>query len=125
MFFSSILKENLIYKVFIKKYKKYFILGAISLIIVDIINIIPPLLIKEAIDTLTSSGSITKILYISGIYILLSLVQGIGRYLWRMHFIGTAFRCEYDLRMGFFKHIETMSQSFFQKYKTGDLMSRA
>ncbi len=125
MFFSSILKENLIYKVFIKKYKKYFILGAISLIIVDIINIIPPLLIKEAIDTLTSSGSITKILYISGIYILLSLVQGIGRYLWRMHFIGTSFRCDYDLRMAFFKHMETLSQSFFQKYKTGDLMSRA
>ncbi len=125
MFFSSILKENLIYKVFIKKYKKYFILGAISLIIVDIINIVPPLLIKEAVDTLTSSGSITRILYISGIYLLVSFVQGTGRYLWRMHFIGTSFRCDYDLRMAFFKHIETMSQSFFQKYKTGDLMSRA
>ena len=125
MFFSSILKNNLAYRVFIKKYKKYFIYGVISLIVVDIINIIPPLLIKEVVDTLTSSGSITKILYISGIYILISLVQGIGRYLWRMNFIGTAFRCEYDLRMSFFKHIETMSQSFFQKYKTGDLMSRA
>ncbi len=125
MFFSSILKNNLAYRVFIKKYKRYFIYGVISLIVVDIINIIPPLLIKEVVDTLTSSGSITKILYISGIYILISLVQGIGRYLWRMNFIGTAFRCEYDLRMGFFKHIETMSQSFFQKYKTGDLMSRA
>mgnify|MGYP001614132425 FL=1 len=125
MFFSSFIKENLIYRVFIKKYKKYFILGAISLIIVDIINIVPPLLIKEVIDTLTSHGSITKILYISGIYILVSLVQGAGRYFWRMYFIGTSFRCDYDLRMAFFKHIETLSQSFFQKYKTGDLMSRA
>ncbi|MFQ5963166.1 MAG: ABC transporter ATP-binding protein [Candidatus Scalinduaceae bacterium] len=125
MFFSSFLKENLAYKVFIKKYKKYFILGTISLIMVDIINIVPPLLIKEAVDILTSDGSLTKIAYISGIYLLVSLVQGIGRYYWRINFIGTAFRCEYDLRMAFFKHIETLSQSFFQKYKTGDLLSRA
>ncbi|MFQ5787235.1 MAG: ABC transporter ATP-binding protein [Thermodesulfobacteriota bacterium] len=125
MFLSSFLKENLIYRVFIKKYRRYFILGTVSLIIVDIINIVPPLLIKEVVDTLTSSGSITKVLYISGIYILISFIQGTGRYLWRMHFIGTSFRCEYDLRMAFFKHIETLSQSFFQKYKTGNLMSRA
>ena len=27
--------------------------------------------------------------------------------------------------MAFFGHIETLSRKFFQKYKTGDLMSRA
>ncbi|MFQ5686267.1 MAG: ABC transporter ATP-binding protein [Candidatus Scalindua sp.] len=123
--FSSFFKENLIYRVFIRKYKKYFIVGTISLIVVDIINIIPPLLIKEAVDVLTSDGSLTKIAYISGIYLLISFVQGAGRYLWRMNFVGTAFRCEYDLRMAFFRHTETLSHSFFQKYKTGDLMSRA
>ena len=125
MFFSSFLKDNLAYKVFIKKYKKYFIFGVSSLIVVDVINIIPPLLIKEAIDILMAEGSFTKIAYISGIYVLISLIQGTGRYLWRTNFIGTSFRCDYDLRMAFFKHTETLSQSFFQKYKTGDLMSRA
>ena len=92
---------------------------------VDVINIVPPLLIKEAVDTLTSDGSLTKIAYISGLYIIISFVQGAGRYFWRVYFIGTSFRCEYDLRMAFFKHIETLSQSFFRKYKTGDMMSRA
>jgi ATP-binding cassette subfamily B protein len=125
MFFSSFLKENLAYKVFIKKYKKYFIFGVSSLIVVDVLNIIPPLLIKEAVDILTDEGSFTKIAYISGIYVLISLIQGTGRYLWRTNFIGTSFRCDYDLRMAFFKHTETLSQSFFQKYKTGNLMSRA
>ena len=125
MLFSSFFKDNLAYRVFISKYKRYFILGTMSLIVVDIINIIPPLLIKEVIDILTSEGSFTKIAYISGIYILISLIQGAGRYLWRTNFVGTSFRCDYDLRMAFFKHIETLSQSFFQKYKTGDLMSRA
>jgi ATP-binding cassette subfamily B protein len=125
MFFSSFLKDNLAYKVFIKKYKRYFIFGVSSLIVVDVLNIIPPLLIKEAVDILMAEGSFTKIAYISGIYVFISLIQGTGRYLWRTNFIGTSFRCDYDLRMAFFKHTETLSQSFFQKYKTGDLMSRA
>ena len=115
----------IIFRVFIKRYKRYFIFGTISLVAVDIINIFPPLIIKKAIDILSSKADITKIATISGLFILVSICQGVCRYLWRMNFIGTSFRCDYDLRMAFFEHIETLSQRFFQKYKTGDLMSRA
>lgn len=117
--------KSIIYRVFIKRYKRYFIFGTISLVAVDIINIFPPLIIKKAIDILSSKADITKIATISGLFILVSICQGVCRYLWRMNFIGTSFRCDYDLRMAFFEHIETLSQRFFQKYKTGDLMSRA
>ncbi len=116
--------KSIIYRVFIKKYKRYFIIGTLSLIAVDIVNIFPPLLIKRVIDILAKDVSLTNIAAISGLYILVSFFQGACRYLWRMNFIGTSFRCDYDLRMSFFGHIETLSQKFFQKYKTGDLMSR-
>ncbi len=118
-------EESVIYRVFVKKYKRYFIFGTISLIAVDIINIFPPLIIKKAIDILPNETNLTKIVTFAGLFMLVSLCQGVCRYLWRMNFIGTSFRCDYDLRMAFFKHIETLSQKFFQKYKTGDLMSRA
>lgn len=118
-------EKSIIYRVFIKKYKRYFIFGTISLIAVDIINIFPPLIIKKAIDTLSEEVNLSKIAVFSGLFLLVSLCQGICRYLWRMNFIGTSFRCDYDLRMAFFDHIENLSQRFFQKYKTGDLMSRA
>ncbi len=75
MFFSSFFKDNLAYRVFIKEYKKYFIFGTIALIVVDVINIIPPLLIKEAVDTLTTDGSLTRVAYISGLYIIINIVQ--------------------------------------------------
>lgn len=117
--------KSIIYRVFIKKYKRYFIFGTISLIAVDIINIFPPLIIKKAIDTLSEEVNLLKIAVFSGLFLLVSFCQGVCRYLWRMNFIGTSFRCDYDLRMAFFAHIETLSQRFFQKYKTGDLMSRA
>lgn len=118
-------EKSIIFRVFVKKYKRYFIFGTISLVAVDIINIFPPLIIKKAVDILSGEADITKIATISGLFILVSICQGVCRYLWRMNFIGTSFRCDYDLRMAFFEHIETLSQRFFQKYKTGDLMSRA
>lgn len=118
-------EKSIIFRVFVKKYKRYFIFGTISLVAVDIINIFPPLIIKKAVDILSSEADIIKIATISGLFILVSICQGVCRYLWRMNFIGTSFRCDYDLRMAFFEHIETLSQRFFQKYKTGDLMSRA
>ena len=118
-------EKSIVYRVFIKKYKRYFIIGALSLIAVDIINIFPPLIIKKAIDVFSTEVNLSKIAVLSGLFILVSLFQGVCRYLWRIHFIGTSFRCDYDLRMAFFGHIETLSRRFFQKYKTGDLMSRA
>ncbi|MGQ3683964.1 MAG: ABC transporter ATP-binding protein [Candidatus Loosdrechtia sp.] len=118
-------EENLVYRVFIKKYKKYFLIGSLSLIIVDILNIIPPLIIKKAFDILSEEVDLTTIAILSALYILVSLFQGVCRYIWRMYFIGTSFRCDYDLRMAFFRHIESLSEKFFQKYRTGDLMSRA
>lgn len=122
---SELWEKSIIYRVFVKKYKRYFIFGTLSLIAVDIINIFPPLIIKKAIDTLSEEVNLTQIAIFSGLFILVSLSQGVCRYLWRMNFIGTSFRCDYDLRMAFFEHIEKLSQRFFQKYKTGDLMSRA
>ena len=118
-------EKSIVYRVFIKKYKRYFIIGTLSLIAVDIINIFPPLIIKKAIDVFSNEVNLPKIAVLSGLFILVSLFQGVCRYLWRIHFIGTSFRCDYDLRMAFFGHIETLSRKFFQKYKTGDLMSRA
>lgn len=118
-------EKSIIFRVFVKRYKRYFIFGTISLIVVDIINIFPPLIIKKAVDILSKEVNLTKIAIFSGLFLLASFCQGVCRYLWRMNFIGTSFRCDYDLRMAFFEHMETLSQRFFQKYKTGDLMSRA
>jgi len=118
-------EKSLVYRVFVKKYRRYFIIGAVSLMAVDIINIFPPLIIKKAIDVFSTGVNLRKIAVLSGLFILVSLAQGVCRYLWRINFIGTSFRCDYDLRMAFFSHIETLSRRFFQKYKTGDLMSRA
>src|SRR3989304_9058104 len=56
-------QRSIVYRVFVKKYRRYFIIGAISLIIVDIINIFPPLIIKKTIDMLSGDSNMRGIAY--------------------------------------------------------------
>jgi ATP-binding cassette, subfamily B, multidrug efflux pump len=56
---------------------------------------------------------------------LLSLVKGVFQYWMRVILIGISRDIEYDLRNDLFSHIVTLSQDFFAKYRTGDIMARA
>ncbi|MFC1817051.1 ABC transporter ATP-binding protein, partial [Thermodesulfobacteriota bacterium] len=60
-------------------------------------------------------------LYIAAIGILI----GGFRYLWRRCLIGTSRRVEEGLRNKLFGHIQTLSASYFNHTKTGDLMAHA
>ncbi|MEK7359721.1 MAG: hypothetical protein AAB422_05045, partial [Planctomycetota bacterium] len=82
---SGLWEKSLVYRVFVKQYKRYFIIGALSLIAVDIINIFPPLIIKKALDILSKEADLSKIILLSILFLLLSFFQAVCRYLWRMN----------------------------------------
>ncbi|MFQ5843295.1 MAG: ABC transporter ATP-binding protein, partial [Thermodesulfobacteriota bacterium] len=100
--------------------------GLATLLVVDGLQLIIPQVIKWAIDDLTR-GEIARAdlvkyaLYIAGI----ALLIGFFRYFWRFMILGTARRIEEALRNRLFFHLQTLSLSFFQETKTGDLMAHA
>ena len=51
-------------------------------------------------------------------------LQGVFRYCWRINIHGFSRRCEADLRDRVFAHLQRLPLSYFQRTKTGDLMSR-
>jgi ATP-binding cassette subfamily B protein len=51
-------------------------------------------------------------------------LQGFFRYCWRINIHGFSRRCEADLRDRVFAHLQRLPLSYFQRTKTGDLMSR-
>ena len=53
------------------------------------------------------------------------LVQGLYRYHWRQWFIGASHRVANDLRRRLFEHLLLLSPSYYERVRTGDLMSRA
>ena len=108
------------------KYRFKYLVGIIFLILVDMLQLIPPKLIGYITDSI-SRGTATKTLllrYIS-LIIIIAFLMAIGRYVWRMYIIGTSRKVEYDMRNTYFKHLQTLSVNFYNKNKTGDLMALA
>jgi len=108
------------------RYKKDIILGLIALFVVDIASLIVPLIIRGAIDSLslgTATGSLLRkyALYIIG----LALLGALFRYLWRYYIVGSSRKVERHLRNKLFFHLQTLSASFFDRTKTGDLMAHS
>jgi ATP-binding cassette subfamily B protein len=108
------------------KYRFKYLVGIIFLILVDMLQLIPPKLIGYITDSISKGTATTSLLlsYI-GYIIFIALAMAAGRYIWRIFIIGTSRKVEYDLRNKYFKHLQSLSINFYNKNKTGDLMALA
>jgi ATP-binding cassette subfamily B protein len=100
-------------------------LGVAALLLVDILEVIPPFLLKEAVDVAVDRKPLSLLGWLAGGYLLVSLIQGVCRYAWRMYLIRSSIRSSRDLRQRFADHIFGLSASFFDRRRIGDLMSLA
>lgn len=108
------------------KYRYRYLIGIIFLIAVDIIQLLPPKLMGAITDRI-SNGTATKSFLFKNILgiVSIAILMAVGRYIWRIFIIGTSRHVEYDIRNKYFKHLQTLSINFYNKNKTGDLMSLA
>lgn len=108
----------------LKPYKKHLVFGIISLIIVDIADVLPPLILKFAIDSLEVEGEFRTLVYCGLTIIVVALIQGLFRFFWRQFFLGSSHKASYDLRKMLFAHLLKLPFSYFNKTRVGDMMSR-
>jgi ATP-binding cassette subfamily B protein len=96
------------------------------LVLVDVVQLAMPKVMQYAIDHIQQrSITQTGLFYIGLILLVLALcVMGL-RYLWRMLIIGNSYIIEQSLRQDFYDHLLKLSQNFYNKSKTGDLMAYA
>jgi ATP-binding cassette subfamily B protein len=80
---------------------------------------------KYAVDGLSSGISRRKLAAYAGLIVGLTVFEGVFRFLMRWLLIGVSRDVEFDLRNDVFRHLESLSMSFYQKNRTGDLLSRA
>ncbi len=118
-------------------YLRYFyaiLLGGLALLLVDWVQLKVPELYRETINGIGTGYSYRNgarvpfdLTYLLEdvckplIFIILTMV--VGRFLWRVCLFGTAIRVETDLRSKMFAKCRTLSQSYYQIHKVGDLMS--
>ena len=105
------------------RYKGRVLAGLVSVLIVNTGTILVPLVIRSAIDQLTQGEGD---LLVSGLKIVgLALIVMVFRFLWRYFFIGASRRIERELRSKLYNHFLSLSASFYNEKKTGDLMAHA
>ena len=119
---------NIIRKIgwFLKLEKKRYIVGILALSLVSVFNLIPPRVIGNVVDNIASGQLTNKYLFINLVYLVLAALIMYGlRYVWRVYIFGAAYNLGRLLRFRLFQHFTKMSPSFYQKYRTGDLMAHA
>ncbi|MFC0558470.1 ABC transporter ATP-binding protein [Halalkalibacter alkalisediminis] len=111
---------------FFKQYWKRYTIAVSLLIIVSFLDVIPPKLIGMAIDDIQfgqmTGDRLREILLFYGGLIVVSYVI---TYVWMYQLFGGAFLIERILRFRFMRHLLSMTPSFYEKNRTGDLMARA
>ena len=119
---------NLIRKLgwFLKLEKRRYIIGILALSLVSVFNLIPPKVIGDIVDKIEAGNLTNSQLFINIIYLVLAAFIMYGlRYVWRVYIFGAAYNLGRILRFRLFQHFTKMSPSFYQKYRTGDLMAHA
>lgn len=111
---------------FFKLEKKRYIRGIFALSLVAVLNLIPPKIMGAVIDGISVRQLSSDQLVIKLVILILSaFAMYFLRYLWRIYILGTSYRLGQIMRYRLFEQFTKMSPSFYQNYRTGDLMAHA
>ncbi|MFT4416845.1 ABC transporter transmembrane domain-containing protein [Fredinandcohnia humi] len=111
---------------FFKQEKKSYLTGIFLLLIVALLELVPPKVIGMIVDFI-DQGTLTIDVLIKwlGILLLTACTVYVVRFFWRIMIFGSSVKLARLLRNRLFEHFTKMSQSFFQKRRIGDLMAHS
>jgi ATP-binding cassette, subfamily B, multidrug efflux pump len=112
-------------KPYLYRYRVKFFWGGLALLLNNAIWIFFPQVIGRAINDLNRGVTRHKIVTYSLALIVIALSKGIFQFLMRWILIGISREIEFDLRNDLFKHLESLSYSYYQRTRVGDIMARA
>src|SRR6266705_1775903 len=109
----------------LKKYRRSYVVGTICVFCNNGIWILFPQVIRRAVDDMHLGVTREKLLTYSLLLLAVAGTKGIFQFLTRWIVIGVSREIEFDLRNDLFEHLESLSYSFYQRTRTGDIMARA
>lgn len=111
---------------FFRLEKKHYLIGILSLILVSFFNLIPPRIMGVVIDRIDKKRlTMGQLALDISLLVVAALAMYALRFIWRRYIFGTANKLARILRYRLFKQFTLMSPSFYQRYRTGDLMAHA
>ncbi|HEX9115718.1 MAG TPA: ABC transporter transmembrane domain-containing protein, partial [Anaerolineae bacterium] len=110
---------------YVRRYWKGYVVGTLSVFLTNAIWIQFPLVIRRAINDMQVGVTRGKLAHWALLLIAVAMGKGIFQFLTRWVVIGISRDIEFDLRNDFFRHLERLSYSYYQRTRTGDIMARA
>ncbi len=110
---------------YLKRYRWGFVAGTVCIVLSNGAWAELPRVIGNAAQSLEGGVSRHKLLIFALQVLALAAVRGVFLFLTRWVVIGISRDIEFDLRNDLFAHLETLSYSYYQRMRTGDIMARA
>jgi ATP-binding cassette, subfamily B, multidrug efflux pump len=110
---------------YLKKYRRSYAVGTVCVFLNNGIWILFPQVIRRAIDDLHLGVTREKLVTYALLLLAVAGAKAVFQFLTRWIVIGVSREIEFDLRNDLFRHLETLSYSFYQRTRTGDIMARA
>ena len=110
---------------YFRPYRKGLFAGLALVVVGNFFTILGPWLIRQAVDSLAIELSTSLLVRYSLLIVGAALLAGVARYGMRELLNGISRRIETDLRDDLFAHLLRLPPEFYDRWRTGDLMSRA
>jgi ATP-binding cassette subfamily B protein len=110
---------------YLKRHKGNFALGMAALLLKDVAAVILPLIIRSAIDAMTTGAAMKTIFSFAAFLVFMCFLKGIFQYWMRVVLIGVSRDIEYELRNDLFEHLVGLGSDYYSRNRTGDIMARS
>jgi ATP-binding cassette subfamily B multidrug efflux pump len=109
---------------YLRRYRKHLAWGGVSTVLYNIIKVLIPLVIGNAIDDMRTGVTQSKIFHHALLLLLIATLSAIFLYITRQVIIGASREIEFDLRNDIFANLERQSPGYYHTHRTGDIMAR-
>jgi len=110
---------------YVKKYRWGYVGGVVCIFLTNGIQVLGPKVLGTASDALLGGINRRMLLLYAGLLLGIAVAKGIFQFLTRWVMIGISRDIEFDLRNDLFARLESLSYSYYQRHRTGDIMARA
>ncbi len=110
---------------YLKRYRWGYVAGIVCVFLTNGIQVLGPKVLGLASDALLHGITRHKLFFYAALLLAIAVAKGIFQFLTRWIVIGVSRDIEFDLRNDLFKRLESLSYSYYQRNRTGDIMARA
>jgi ATP-binding cassette subfamily B multidrug efflux pump len=110
---------------YVRPYWRAELLGIAALVVVNVLGVVIPLVLRQAINRLPTHLAVGELLRSGFLIIGLASLMWLIRMVSRLVLFGVGRRVEFDLKQKLFEHFLCLDQHYFSQYPPGELISRA